>query len=389
MRILIATGIFPPDIGGPATILSALAKSLEDNGLEVKILTYSDEALKKEKNVFRVGRKQNRFFKYLKYFFEMWKLSKWADIVYVTDIYSVGYFAYLIKKFTGKKYIVRFAGDSAWETAVGEGWTNDYIIDFQNKTYNNRIEKMKMKRKKILIWADKIIAVSQFLADVASKIGVEKKKIKMIYNAIDFEINKNDNSVGIRNQFDKDAKIIICIARLVIWKGIDTVVKIMPSLVNKIGNIHFLVLGDGPELENLKKLASEKGVKDRVHFLGRINRDEIINYLKESDLFILNTNYEGLSHVVLEAMAAGVPVITTKVGGNPEIIEDGKDGLLINYNNEEELLNAAIIIFSNSSLRDSLVENAKDKLKKFNWSNTVRETLNLLREVMYEKHPSY
>jgi hypothetical protein len=103
MRILIATGIYPPDIGGPATMLGALAKSLEDKGLEVKILTYSDAPKNKEK-VFMVKRGH-----YLKYFLKMFKLSRRADIVYVTDVYSVGYFAYIIKKLTGKKYIVRFA----------------------------------------------------------------------------------------------------------------------------------------------------------------------------------------------------------------------------------------------------------------------------------------
>ncbi|MBU1034520.1 hypothetical protein KKD42_01875, partial [Patescibacteria group bacterium] len=149
MKILIATGIYPPDIGGPSRMLEALSRSLQDNGFEVRILAYADEAVKGD-GVYRVSRKQAPFLMYIRYFLRMRELSKWSDVVYVTDVYSVGYFAHLIKKISGKKYIVRFAGDSAWEIATAKGWTNDYITDLQEKVYDKRIEKIKARRKNIL-----------------------------------------------------------------------------------------------------------------------------------------------------------------------------------------------------------------------------------------------
>ncbi len=385
MKILIATGIYPPDIGGPATMLAALSKALEDNGFEVKILTYSDEILKDEKNIFRIGRKQNSLLMHLKYFLKMLKLSRWADVVYVTDTYSVGYFAYWLKRITGKQYILRFAGDSAWETAVNKGWTRDYITDFQEKVYDKKIEKIKERRKIILVNADRIIAVCNFLGELAARIGVSREKIKVIYNSIDFA-KREGRRIGLRERFGKDAKIMVYSGRLVPWKGISTVIKIMPKLINKLGNVNFLVLGDGPESEKLKKLASGIDVREKVHFLGRISHDEIINYLRESDLFVLNTNYEGLSHAILEAMDSGAPVVTTAVGGNPEIIDNGKDGLLIHYNNKEELFEAAVKILTNDDFKKSLIENAKEKLKKFNWEQNVKETIKVIKEtIFYEK----
>lgn len=387
MKILIATGIYPPDIGGPATMLAALAKAFKDNGFEVKILTYSDEILKDEKNIFRIGRKQNSLLMYLKYFLKMWKLSRWTDVIYVTDTYSVGYFAYLIKKITGKKYILRFAGDSAWETAVNKGWTNDYILDFQDKTYPKKIEKMKKRIKKIMVNADKVIAVCNFLGELAVKIGVDESKIRVIYNSIDFA-KREGRRVGLRDQFGKDAKIMVYSGRLVPWKGIGAVIKIMPRLIKKLGNVNFLVLGDGPEEKNLKSQVSNLKIGGNVHFLDRISHDEIISYLQESDLFMLNTNYEGLSHAILEAMDAGTPVVTTAVGGNPEIIDNGKDGLLVHYNNKEELFEAAVKILTNDDFKKSLIENAKEKLKKFNWEQNVKETINLINDVIYGKKSS-
>ncbi|MFH1583342.1 MAG: glycosyltransferase, partial [Candidatus Falkowbacteria bacterium] len=189
-KILIATGIYPPDLGGPATLLTELPSAFVKRGIEVKVITYSDVVLtpqeKQEKIVYRISRQQYSFCRKAKYFWQMLGLSFWSDLIYVTDTYSVGYFAYLIKKLTGKKYIIRFAGDSAWEKAAAAGWTKDYIVDFQNKKYDSKIEKLKQRRAIILKNADGVIAVSHFMSDLAQKIGVDGKKITMIYNAVDF-----------------------------------------------------------------------------------------------------------------------------------------------------------------------------------------------------------
>lgn len=374
-NILIATGIYPPDIGGPATMLEALAGALRGSGFSVRVLTYADND-KSDGEIIRVSRRGNPLFRHLKYFFKMRQLSRASDLVYVTDTYSVGYFAYLLKRWTGKKYLVRFAGDSAWETAVGRGWTSDYITDFQSKTYGRRIEKMKARRKKILAGADGVIAVSEFMSGLARMIGADKDKIRVIYNSIDFL--KSSPAPDIKKRLGADAKLIITACRLTVWKGVDGIIKIMPELRQKIDNLYFAVLGDGPELTNLKQLAGETGVKDRVLFLGRVSSESVINYFRQADLFILNTNYEGLSHTLLEAMAAGLPVITTNVGGNPEVIEDGRDGVLVGYNNAEELLAAAEKILADESFRVALVSGAKEKLKKFNWQNNVRETVEFI-----------
>lgn len=381
-KILIATGIYPPDIGGPASIITPLSNSLRENGFAVKIITYSSIASSTgEENVYRI--RKNKIFSPLVYFWKMFWLSLGVDLIYATDTYSVGYFAYLIKEFTGKKYLIRFVGDSAWETAVSNGWTNDYIIDFQQKTYRQEIERLKARRRRILVSADGIIAASNFIAGVAEMIGIKKEKINVIYNSVDFISSDFNNSevAEIRKKYGQDKKIIVTACRLTNWKGVDGIIKIMPALLKKVGLINFLVLGDGPELDNLKKLAVELGVQDRVQFLGRIRHEEILSYFKAADLFILNTNYEAMSHTLLEAMTAGAPIVATRAGGNPEVIDDGKSGLLVRYNQTEELTNAAIKILTDKSFADELVKNAAEKLKNFNWDNVINKTVKVLREI--------
>ncbi|MDD4271825.1 MAG: glycosyltransferase [Patescibacteria group bacterium] len=387
IKILIATGIYPPDFRGPATMLEALPKSLEKNGFSVKLITYSDIKTTPEERgrIFRILRQGPGATRHLKYFLTMLKLSLEADFIYCTDTYSVGYFCYLIKKMIGKKYIVRFAGDSAWETALRLGVTADYLIDFQKKTYTRPIEKLKARRAKIMVKADKVIAVSKFLARVAALIGVKEDRIKLIYNSIDF-INENydeDKIRRVRGQFGPEAKIIISAGQLNPWKGFDGIIRGLSKIEKEMGdNVHFLILGEGQEMENLKKLAHDLGVEAKVHFLGKIDHGEIMNYFRAGDLFILNSHYEGQSHTLLEVMKAGTPIIASNIEANQEVIEDNKNGILVKYNSAEEISSAVVRILNDKTLADNFVSQGREKLKIFNWDNTVKLTLEAIREII-------
>ena len=389
-RVLIATGIFPPDIGGPATMLKDMVGSLTAKGINIKVITYADKSAHefldfegKKVEIYKVKKYSNLLFRHICYFRRMRKLARRSDVIYVTDTYSVGYFAYIIKRVMDKKYIVRFAGDSAWETSVSNGWTKDYIIDFQKKKYDEKIEKLKKKRTKILKSANKVIAVSGFMSDLAKIIGVKDERIKIIYNSVDFmdEVEVNQNEVEeIKIKYGNNKKILVTSCRLTPWKGIDGVIKALPEIMKRVGGVNFIILGDGPELENLKKLTEEIGVRDNVIFLGRIKHDETMKYFKAADLYILNTNYEGFSHALMDVMKNGAPIVTTNVGGNPELIKNNEEGILINYNNQEELVGASVKILNDKELSERFVSNAKNKIKKFNWNNTVNETIKILNK---------
>ena len=162
------------------------------------------------------------------------------------------------------------------------------------------------------------------------------------------------------------------------------IIEALPKLKKEIGDINFIVLGDGSEMENLKKLAEEIKVGGNVHFLGKICHDEIMDYFRASDLFILNTNYEGLSHAILEAIMAGAPVITTDIEANREVIGNNRNGLLVRFNNKEEIFEAALKILTNKQLAQDLTANAREGLKKFNWSDNIEATVKLIKRVSHE-----
>ena len=133
-KLLITTGIFTPDIGGPATYAKTLLNKLSENNFDIKIITYSDLAGKDKENIFRILRNQNCILRYFKFFWQTFQLAKWADIIYAQGPISEGLPTYLACKLLGKKYKLKITGDQAWERLSQK----DNLITpdlFQNKKF--------------------------------------------------------------------------------------------------------------------------------------------------------------------------------------------------------------------------------------------------------------
>ncbi|MBU2472666.1 glycosyltransferase family 4 protein [Patescibacteria group bacterium] len=376
-RILILTGVFLEGIGGPSTLLKALNLELIKRGYQVTVLTCGKRKQAKDYSypVKVVSNKWPSFLKSFLYLIKGFWLALKSDIIYNQDLYTAGLTALLIKRFLGKKLVTRFVGDSAWEIALNRGETTDNIMDFQINRYSKLIERRKKIRKKILVNSDKIIVVSNFLKELAVKIGVSEEKIKVIYNSIDFLVVPSDSKVDLKKQLNIIDKVILTNARLTPWKGIDMLIKIMPELIKKYKDIRLVIISEGPERINLEKLAVDLDVEEYIFFAGRVSRELVVEYLKISDVFVLNTNYEGMSFVILEAMKVGTPVITTKAGGNPETIKDKETGILVNYQNKKQWLEAINQILDNPDLAEKLVVNAQQDLRRFSWDDLIKKTI--------------
>ena len=403
-KILIATGIFPPDIGGPATYVKILEEELPKYGWQIKVVTYSDSAetqnhkFKIQNNteiqnsnvqIYKISREQNKLLRYLKYFWQVYKLNSWADIVYAQGPVSEGYPVYLACKLRRKPYILKIVGDYAWEQMqVGRdgalprlGMVESNFItpdDFQNKKFNKSTEKKRKVEHKVAQNANKIIVPSEYLKKIVKQWGVDEIKINVIYNAVEF---KNIEPASKPN----NERWLVSVGRLTPWKGMSALIDVL-----KILNIKYLpagrqdlilnIIGEGVENENLKSKIKDLKLENKVRFLGKLPHDEVMSYVKSADIFVLNTGYEGLSHTVLEAMNLGVPIITTNVCGNPEVVENNKTGLLVEYNNKEQIKRAILKLLNNGELRGKLVNNAKQSLVKFNKQEMIKNTIEILKQ---------
>ncbi len=186
--------------------------------------------------------------------------------------------------------------------------------------------------------------VSDFSAEVA---GLNPAKLMVIPNSVDAELFTRATPADM-TQFGIPAgsRILISIGRLERQKGFDVLLEAV-SLLNPLpDNAYFVIVGDGPDLNSLR---NQSKLTDRVLFLGR--RDDVPNLLAASNAFILPSRWEGMPNVVLEAMAAGLPLITTRVEGISELIHDGVNGLTVAPDQPAELANAILRILSQPDFR--------------------------------------
>ena len=357
-KLLITTGIFFPDIGGPATYASQVVKGL-GSMYDVQVLTYSP-----------LLRKIPQPFRQVIFIVKTWWAGRKADVIYSLSPLGTGVATALI----GKPFIVRVAGDRAWEDAVNAGKTHLLLDDFQ-----------KLKRRgfkhKLQAWVCKkaraVVVPSEYLAGIVRGWGIAPEKIHVIYNAVDLAVEPLSSEEA-RRQIGIPGKLLVTIGRLVPWKGFRLLIKIMPRLLEVNPFFRLIIVGDGPDRVHLSAMIKNMNLQQKVFLVGAKTPEEIVRYFHAAELFILNSGYEGFSHLILEAMSRGVPVITTSVGGNREIIKQGENGFMVKYNDEFNLIEAVKTLWSNSKLRESFSKEGKETASRYTVEKMVTKTLDVI-----------
>lgn len=355
MKILIATGIYPPDIGGPATYSKLLFDELPKRGIEVEVLSFGEV------------RKLPKIVRHFAFGFRLMKKARKADLIFAQDTVSVGFPSLVVSKIVKKKFFVRVPGDYAWEQSVQRFGVKESIDDFQKKKYGFKVELLRSIQKITVGGAYRAIAPSKYFRDLVKGWVKDPEKVFCIYNGIDLStIPKNTGSYA--------PKTIITAGRLVAWKGFGPLISMMKSLPEwKLS-----VAGDGPLKKELKELTQKEGVAERVHFLGQIPKKEMIEQVQKSEIFVLNTSFESFSFQVVEAMAAGTPVITTNIGNLAEIVDDEKNGILVAPDDTKKILDSISRISSDPALKASFISEAIKKSENFSIQNTITNLIQLI-----------
>ena len=161
-----------------------------------------------------------------------------------------------------------------------------------------------------------------------------------------------------------------------VWKRVDQIVR----SVAEVDGLELLVAGDGDMLEEWRRLSVELGVEDRVHFLGNVPHGRIPSYIRAADVFVLNSEYEGLSHTLLEVQALGTPMVASGVCGNPEVVEDGVTGLLVDPRDHTTLTRALERVLGNPEEAQGFVQAALERAPRFDRDATFGRVEALLRE---------
>ena len=333
-KILIATGIYPPESGGPATYVKLLEERLPALGFEVRVLP------------FRVVRHLPKVLRHATYFLKCLAAARGVDSMYAQDTVSVGLPAALAAASMRKKFVVRVPGDYAWEQSQNRFGITDSLDIFQTKKYSFKVEFLRRVQRFVVRQAALIIVPSAYMQHIVSAWVSKPERIHVVYSSIDF---------GVEPVLPKERPegfLVVTIARPVPWKGLEGLARVV---------------------------AREKDWKLKI--VDGLPRAEALGWVKAADVFVLNSTYEGLSHALIEAMWLGTPIVATNVGGNPELIEDGKEGILISAGKDNELHAALTIVKEKPEEAKARAAAARAKTKEFSIETTISQIAALLKPI--------
>jgi glycosyltransferase involved in cell wall biosynthesis len=368
MRVLVATGLYPPEIGGPATYTVELEKGLPGHGIEVAVVPYSKV------------RKYWKVVRHIAYFFILISKGRSAQIIYAQDPVSVGLPAALAAFVLGKKFLLKVVGDYAWEQATQRAGFTGTLEEFQTAKLSLFPKILRFIERWVARRAVRVVVPSKYLRGIVSRWQVAEGRMTVVYNGV--AIPEIGLKQVIRGLLRFQGRLVVSVGRLVPWKGFDALIRVHARMCATLPDLRLMIVGNGPDRQKLEALAISLGVHESVVFTGALERDILLRYIRAADVFVLNTSYEGFSHLLLEVSLVGAPIVTTPIGGNPELIEGGVNGLLVKPNDEHALEEKITALLTDTALRAKLSTNAKRKAEKFSVSRMVSETASVIRGIL-------
>lgn len=366
MKLLIATGVYPPEIGGPGTYTVFLEKHLGDEGHTYTTVPY------------RVVARFPKIVKHGVYVFSLIRASQGCDIIYALDTVSVGFPAMIASMITRKPLFLRVPGDYAWEQGQQRFGVHETLDEYRTQpTRSFFVRVLAWIQFCVARYATQIVVPSEYMKGVVVAWGVNPEKVTRVYSALKV-VEVRESKEALRTRIGHSDFVILTAARLVPWKGVHALITALSELRKRGVSGSLDIVGDGTDRAALELHARTLGVDGHVRFRGVCTREVLGEFVMASDAFVLNTSYEGFSHQLLEVMHAGVPVITTPVGGNVELITHNVEGLLVPFNDVAALVQSLSMLMTDASLVQRLTERAKQKVEHFHEDVVIKDFFALI-----------
>ena len=350
MKIAIIVGAFPPKwLAGTEIATYNLADHLARRGHEVHVITSHDAGLPEfsEENGFSVHRiawPKIRFLGIVTFWAKVClKIQTIKPDVFHAQSLLCGIPAVVAKKSLKIPYVV-------W----GQG-SDIYLPDRFTQ----------MTSKSILQNADAVLALTEDMKQKMREIC--DRDISVVPNGIDlkrFEISSGEKKEG-------SAKTIIFVGRLHPVKGVQYLIEAMAIVHQQMPDVKLVIVGDGVERARLEELAEKLNLNGCIQFAGQVPQESIPRLMHQADVFALSSLSESFGIVNLEAMAAGLPIVATNVGGIPDIVEEGVNGFLINAKNPEEIAERVLILLQNDEMREEISANNREKAELYTWDKVT------------------
>ena len=352
MKIVIVSGIWPPDAGGPASHAPALAEFLHRRGHAVDIVTTADDApATREYPVHWVSRRSA--LRHIRSALLVRRRARGADVVYATSMIrraSIG------ARLARRPLVVKLVSDEVFERATRSGRYEGTLDEFQ-EVGGARTGFLRTTRNVALSRAHHVFCPSAYLRDVALGWDLDPSRVSVLPNPAP-PIPSLPAREELRRELQLEGHVLAFAGRL----GPQKALEVALEAVAAVPGVTLVVAGDGPDRAALEARAAEVGLESRSHFLGSVSRERVLRLFRAADASVLSSAWENFPHTVVEALAVGCPVIATAVGGVPEVVRDGENGLLVPPNDVAALVAAIRRFFEDDGLRRRLAEAAPESV---------------------------
>jgi len=322
-HILLCTWIYPPDIWWPASYVPKIAKRMIQDWIVPVVITYSDVKEYDQYDymgfkVIRIKRSKIFFWSYIKYFFCVLKYASKSDLIYLQDYFSAGIPTFLANIFLRKKIITKIVWIFSWEQAMNKSMTNDLLDEYVCKKQKFFLQIVKFIERFFIKRSDKIIVPSNYMKDLLVKFGICKSMIHVIYNSFDpISYDIIDKWSKKQQLWINNKKVYISVWRLVKWKNFDLLIRSFQNISDSV----LYIIWDGPLKHHLQQIIDTTHQNDKVFLLWSLKKNDLYAFYQIADVFVLISTYEWMSHVLLEAIAMNLFIISSNIAPNVETLQ--------------------------------------------------------------------
>jgi glycosyltransferase involved in cell wall biosynthesis len=373
VKVVVVSGIWPPDVGGPASHAPALAAALVEAGHAVEVVTTADAPPEGRPYPVRwVARARAAPLRHLAVVRAVASSARRADRVYATSMVRR---ASLGAALARRPLIVKLVSDEAFERAARSGRFAGTLEEFQRVRGGHRVRLLRATRNAALRRARRVVVPSAYLRDLAVAWGISSERLEVVPNPAPPlpALPARDEA---RARLGLNGFTLASAGRLTRQKALLDALDAIAST----DGVSLVVAGDGPERAMLERRAAKPDLAGRVRFAGALARDDVLTLFRAADAALLTSSWENLPHSVVEALAVGTPVVATAVGGVPEIVRDGENGLLVPAGDVEAIARAIGRLAGDDGLRATLAAGAAGSVAELDEARVLARIVRLIEE---------
>lgn len=377
MRVALIGDEYYPDIGGAAHYALDLSLQLSRLGVEIVVVTHAHPGQLEDEEIdgVRIRRVKGLVLNdphravspLLFHLCHRYILNGRFDVVHGLDIYS-----------TMALLAVRFARSHRIPSVI----TCHTVMDSRFLIFWQRLAGWLFRLRR----ADRLIAVSQASAHFSRRLGFRQERIAVVPNGVDLScFNGKVDASLMRKELDiGNRPLIVTASRLIKRKSPGLLVSAFAEVLKAIPNARLVIAGSGREVHNLAEQIRDLDITDSVSLLGGMTKERVAQLMAAADVFVLPSKVESFGLSLLEASAAGVPVVCSNAGGIPEVFHDGLNALLCPAGDDGAMAKAIIRLIQDSELAKKIGANALETARKFTWEMAAERTLRVYEEVLQE-----